>query len=176
MSFNNLSIKLNPFTQTPGFCGPACLKMILEYYGIFVSEEEIAKISFASKENGTSLNGIVKAAKHFGFKVFLKDESSLDDLKYFIIRQIPIIVDWFCEDDGHYSIVTGINDNKILFIDPGFQEDSLKEREMSVEKFLRVWFDFPGEFIKKKKELILRRMIILTPFKERFPIRGGSIK
>jgi len=48
-------IKLKPFRETPGLCGPASLKMILDYYGVSVSEEDLAKVCGASKEKGTSI-------------------------------------------------------------------------------------------------------------------------
>lgn len=152
-------IKLKPFRQTPGLCGPASLKMVFDYYGVPVSEAEIAKIAGASKEKGVSKAGLIKAAKHFGFRVFSKEKSSLSDLKYFIKIKIPVIVDWFFEDGGHYSVVVDIDKKNIVFRDPSFK--SL--RKMPIEKFLRVWFDFPGKFIKNQKDLILRLILVVTP-------------
>ena len=104
-------LKLKPFCQTAGLCGPASLKIVLAYYGVSVSESKIAKIAGASKEKGAWL---IKAAKHFGFQVFSKENSSPADIKYFIKKKIPVIVDWFLEDDGHYSVAVDI-DKKILF-------------------------------------------------------------
>jgi predicted double-glycine peptidase len=153
-------IKLKPFRQRPGLCGPASLKMVFDYYGVQVLEAEIAKIAGASKEKGASIKGLIKAAKHFVFNVFLKELSSLTDLKYFVKRKIPVIVDWFFEDEGHYSVVVDIDKKNVVIMDP-----SLKGlRKMPIEKFLRVWFDFPGKFIKNSKDLILRRILVITPF------------
>jgi len=154
-------IKIKPFRQRPGLCGPASLKMVFDYYGVQVSEDEIAKIAGATKEKGISKEGLVRAVKHFGFQVFSKEKSSLSDLKYFVKRKIPVIVDWFWEDEGHYSVVVNIDKKNIVLRDP-----SLKGlRKMSIEKFFRVWFDFPGKFIKNSKDLILRRILVITPFK-----------
>ena len=69
-------IKLKPFRQRPGLCGPASLKMVMDYYGVSVSEAEIAKIAGASKEKGTSFEGLIKAAKRFGFYVFMSGEEN----------------------------------------------------------------------------------------------------
>ena len=154
-------IKLKPFRQTPGLCGPASLKMVFDYYGVRVSEAEISKIAGASKEKGVSKEGLNKAAKHFGFQVFSKEKSTLSDLKYFIKKGIPVIVDWFFEDEGHYSVVVDIDKQNIVFRDPSFKG----LRRLPIEKFLRVWFDFPGKFIKNPKELILRRILVVTPRK-----------
>jgi len=154
-------IKLKPFRQTPGLCGPASLKMVFDYYGVSVSEAEISKIAGATKEKGTSIAGLIKAAKHFGFKVFSKERSTISDLKYFIKRKILVIVDWFFEDEGHYSVVIDINKKNIVLMDPTLEGI----RKFSAEKFLRVWFDFPGKFIKSQKDLVLRLMLVVTLFK-----------
>jgi len=163
-------IKLKPFHQTPGFCGPASLKMVLDYYGISVSEAEIAGISGASREKGTPIEGLIKAARHFGFQVFLKKNSTLDDLRYFVKREIPVIVDWFLEDEGHYSVVVDIDKKNIVLMDPFLKRVFIyvRKRKMPLEKFFKVWFDFPGKFIKTPGDLVLRLMLVVTPSKKSF--------
>lgn len=169
-------IKLKPFRQTPGLCGPASLKMVLDYYGVSVSEAKLAEIAGASRKKGTSKEGLIKAAKYFGFHVFSKEKSSLKDLKYFIKRQIPVIVDWFFEDAGHYSVVVDINKKNVVLMDPTLRKLLIyvRRRKIPTETFLRVWFDFPGDFIKNSKDLILRLMLVVIPFKEKFPIKEGK--
>lgn len=142
-------------------CGPATLKIYFHYYGVFASEKEIAKIAGTTNEKGTSLDGMLKAAEHFGFNAFTKKNSTLDDLRYYINKKIPVIVDWFCEDDGHYSIVVGINKKDVILRDPS----SWRIKKMPIDKFLRVWFDFPGNYIEKSDDIIIRLMIVLTPKK-----------
>ncbi len=158
-------IKLKPFRQTPGFCGPASLKMVMDYYGVSVSETEIAKVAGATQEKGTSIGGLIKAAKHFGFNALLKRNSSLVDLSYFIKKKIPVIVDWFSEDDGHYSVVVDVDKNNVVLMDPALRKllIYIRRRKFSKETFLRIWFDFPGKFIKNPKDLVLRLMLVITP-------------
>lgn len=154
-------IKIKPFRQTAGLCGPASLKMVLDFYGVSASESEIAKIAGATKEKGISKKGLIKAAKHFGFRVFSKERSSLRDLRYFIKRKIPVIVDWFFEDDGHYSVVVDIDKKSVFLMDPSLEKEGL--RKMPIEKFFRVWFDFKGKFIRNPKDLVLRLILAVTP-------------
>ena len=168
-------IKLKPFRQTPGFCGPASLKMVLDYYGVSVSEAKLAKIAGATREKGTPIKGLIKAAKYFGFQVFLKEKSTPSDLRYFIKRKIPVIVDWFFEDEGHYSVVVDVDQKNIVLMDPTLRKILIyiRRRKFSIEKFLRVWFDFPGNYIKTPKDLVLRLMLVVIPLKEKFPIKKG---
>lgn len=163
-------IKLKPFRETPGLCGPASLKMVMDYYNVSVSEADIAKAAGATKEKGTSIKGLIKAAKHFGFKVLLKENSSLEYLEYFIKRKIPVIVDWFSEDDGHYSVVVDIDKENVVLMDPALRKllIYIRRRKFSRETFFRIWFDFPGKVIKKPQDLILRLMLVITPSKIHF--------
>jgi ABC-type bacteriocin/lantibiotic exporter with double-glycine peptidase domain len=153
-------IKIKPFRQSPGLCGPASLKVVMDYYGVFVSEKEIAEAAGATKEKGVSLPGLIKAAKHFNFKTFSKKNGSLQDLEKFLSKKIPVIVDWFLEDDGHYSVVVDIGRKNILLSDPSLDGG---KRKILRETFLKLWFDFPGEMINRPKDLILRSMLVITP-------------
>lgn len=158
-------IRLKSHNQKPGMCGISSLKMVLNYWGAVVSEDELAKIAGASKENGTSKEGLAKTAQHFGFNVLIKEDSSLADLRYYIKKKVPVIVNWFLTDDGHYSVVVDIDQNNIYLADPALRKllISANIRKMSCNKFQRLWFDFPGDYLKKREDVILRLMIVITP-------------
>ena len=152
-------LKIKSFRQTAGLCGPASLKIVMDYYGVSISEAKIAKLGGSSIKKGTPIKGLIKAAKHFGFKSFSKKNSSFSDIKYFIKKGIPVIIDWFLEDEGHYSVVVDINKKSIVLMDPSLAG----KRKIALEKFLRLWFDFPGKLIKTPKDLILRQILVVTP-------------
>lgn len=155
-------IPLKPFRQTPGYCGPACLVMIFDYYGIKMTEKEIAKKAGSIRSIGTNTKGLVKVAKELGFKTILKDNADIKDLKSFIKKEIPVIVDWFSpegEPDGHYSVVVNIDKQNIYLQDPELGH----LRSLNLQVFKRLWFDFPGNFIKSSNDLVLRRMLAVHP-------------
>ena len=159
-------IKLKPFRQTPGFCGPASLKMVLDYYGISVSEKELARMARYSEKKGTSISGLRRAARRFGLYSFAKDNCSLKDLEFYIKKKIPVIVDWFFEDDGHYSVVVNINKKEVVLMDPVLRKVLIfvRRRRFPLDVFFRIWFDFPGDYINKKSSLSLRSMVVIAPF------------
>jgi ABC-type bacteriocin/lantibiotic exporter with double-glycine peptidase domain len=166
ISKRNLTIiGLKPVRQSPGLCGPAALRVVLKYYGLEVSEKKLAKLAGASQRKGTTIEGLIKAAKALGFKVLLKDNSSLSELTYFIKQKMPVIVDWFDQDDGHYSVVSRLMGNRIFLMNSSSLPAEVKEISMPTSKFMRIWFDFPGSYLKDKKEIILRRMIVLIPIR-----------
>jgi predicted double-glycine peptidase len=132
--------------------------MVLNYFGVNKSEKELAKLCNSSKERGTKSEDIVKAAKKFGFKSFIKDHCDFKDIRKYVLKQkIPIIVNWFSEYDGHYSVIVDIDSENIYLQDP--EIGHLKAIEL--KHFKRVWFDFPTKFLKSKNELNIRRIIII---------------
>ena len=160
-------LKVKPFRESfHGGCGPASLKMVLDYYGVKISEKEIFKMCGTTKELGTSAENIKKAAKKLGFKTEIKDHSAFSDIQYWLGKKVPIIVDWFTRGrndytdsdiaDGHYSVVVGLDKEFIYLQDPELG----KIRKLKKEDFMTVWFDFKGKYIKQD-ELVIRQVIAI---------------
>lgn len=109
-------LKVKPFKQSKaGYCGPASLKMVLDFYRIKKTEKELIKICGATPRYGMGANGFRRAAKKFSFKILIKDFADFSDIKFYLKKKIPVIVDWFSVDNGHYSVAVGI-DSKKTFI------------------------------------------------------------
>jgi len=161
-------LKVQPFQETlnASMCGPASLKIVLSYYGIEKSEQEIAKLCKSDKDLGVNDKTIKKAAEKFGLKVIIKNNSNLSDIKKWLDKKAPVIVNWFTRGrkdyadsevaDGHYSVVAGIDEQFIYLQDPEIG----KMRKIKRHDFMRVWFDFKGDYIKPK-ELIIRQIIVI---------------
>jgi len=152
-------LPIKPFRQRPGYCGPACLKMVLEYYGIKKTEREVARLAGTTARWGTPATGLVKAVKSFGLKGKVKDNADLSDVRKYISKKIPVIVNWFSTDEGHYSVVVGIDEKFIYLQDP----ELASVRKLDLVTFKRVWFDFHGDFIKQKSDIVLRRLVVVLP-------------
>lgn len=152
-------LKVKPYEQTAGWssCGPVSLKMILDFYGIKESEKKLVKICRTTKSRGTGLEGFKRAAKYFNLKIFVKDFSDFSDINFYLKKNIPVIVDWFSVDGGHYSVAVGLDQKNIYLADPEFGK--IKKNEKKI--FKRVWFDFRGDYLRRKKDLIVRRIIVI---------------
>jgi predicted double-glycine peptidase len=95
-----------------------------------------------------------------GFNVFLKNNSTIDEIISYIDSEIPVVVDWFCGDppEGHSSVVIGY-DNKNLFILDPFLEDM---RVVNKVDFTRCWFDFT-EVPISPENMYVGQIIVITP-------------
>lgn len=161
-------LPIQPFRETlyKGYCGPASLKMILQYYGIEKTEAELVKLMGINNDQGTDAEKIQKTAKSFGLKCDLKNNSDFQDIEKYLDQKIPIIANWFTRGrndypdsaiaDGHYSVVVGLDKNFIYLQDPEIG----KIRKIQKDDFKRVWFDFKGKYIRPN-ELIIRQIIAI---------------
>lgn len=161
-----LMLDVKPFQETlnRGFCGAASLKIVLDYYGLEKSEKELSELIGIESDIGADDKDIVRVAKSFGFNAHIKNESDFSDIEAWLKKGVPVIADWFtrgrtdypdsAKADGHYSVVCGLDDKNIYLQDP--EIGGL--REMARDDFMKVWFDFSGEYIKADG-LILRQLI-----------------
>ncbi len=163
-----MMLKVKPFQETlhKNMCGPASLKILLDYYGVKKTEEELAVLCKTSNDLGTDDKGIKSAAEKLGFKVKIKNNSNFKDIDKWLKRGVPVIVDWFTRgrsdyadyevSTGHYSVVAGFDSKYIYLHDPEIG----KIRKLKKEYFMQVWFDFTGKYIKPN-ELIIRQLIAI---------------
>lgn len=161
-------LNLEPFQETLhcGMCGAASLLIVLKYYSIEKSEQELALMLDVDSELGTDSASIKRVAESFGLKVEIENECTFENIEKWLDREIPVIVDWFTRGrcdysesevaDGHYSVVAGLDDKYIYLQDPEIG----KLRKIAREDFLRVWFDFEGELIESEG-LIIRQLIAI---------------
>ena len=170
MNTENL-LPINSFQETlhGGYCGPATLKMVLEYWGINKSEEEIAIACNRDPELGTDDASLKKAAESYGLEVEIENNASFDSIQCWLDRRVPVIVNWFSRGrsdygdeevpDGHYSVVIGLDGTYIYLQDP--EIGSLRKLER--DDFMRVWFDFKPAHITSWDDLIIRQLIAVYP-------------
>lgn len=162
-------LPVKPFQETlhGGYCGPASLKIITDYYGLDKTEAELSQICNKDEELGTDDKSIKEAAEELGFKVKIKNNAEYKDIEEWLKKEVPVIVNWFTrgrydypEDevaDGHYSVVMGLDDEFIYLQDP----EVGRMRKIDREDFYRVWFDFSSEYIEKWEDMILRQIIVI---------------
>ena len=103
-----------PLTRQPDAmdCGPACLKMVAEYYGRHYSLDTLREETFIGRE-GVSLLGISRAAEKIGMRT-VGGRLTYEDLKE--KAPLPCIVHW---NQNHFVVVYKIRGKKVFAADPG---------------------------------------------------------
>ena len=132
--------------------------MVLGFLGLKITEKRLADITGCTPSRGTGARDLVRAAQKLGFRARIKDFSELDDIHEWVNRRkIPVIVDWFAFEGGHYSVVSGIDKENIYLEDPSLGH----RRALKLSTFKRLWFDFPKDYLTSRNDLIIRRLIII---------------
>lgn len=107
-------MKRFPNTRQPDAmdCGPACLKMVTEYYGRHYSLDTLREETFIGRE-GVSLLGISRAAEKIGMRT-VGGRLTFEDLKD--KAPLPCIVHW---NQNHFVVVYKMRGKKVFVADPG---------------------------------------------------------
>ena len=151
-----MTMEITPINEREGQCGVATLKMLLKKFGIEKTTEEIHEL-LEFKNNGTSAEQMVSAAQKAGLNAFVMESGTIGILKSFTDIGFPVAVDWFSEDDGHWSIITKVTDKSVWMIDP----EGARIRRFTHEKFLRIWFDYHHEYPLHSMDFVIRQMVII---------------
>jgi predicted double-glycine peptidase len=108
--------------EEPHWCGPACLSMVLRYWGLNITQQEIAEEIYDPESQGTATEFMATYARERGFEV--EDfHGSIDDIKSWLRDGVPLIVIQkfvVMSEDLHYRVVVGYNESSqtIITYDP----------------------------------------------------------
>lgn len=145
-------------------CGAAALATILRYqHGEEVTERDVALGLIARDEylrdpnllrirQGFSLLDLKRFVETLGYRGTGYGRLILGDL----IERAPIIVPIDTTGYNHFVVFRGVRGNRVLLADPAYGN-----RTMTVNRFLRVWIDFPG--IGKVGFVVERRDGLIPP-------------
>lgn len=120
-------------------CGPACLKMITQYYDIDKSLDELKQFSSFDEAIGTSLLGLSEALDSLGMEN-LGVSITYEDLLY--NAPLPAIVHW---KGNHFVVVYKISGTKVWVADP-----AIGAIEYSKDEFTINWLNSIKEKISKQ--------------------------
>jgi predicted double-glycine peptidase len=146
------------YKQTPGLCGPASIRIALSHYGIQKSEKELAELSKATPQDGTSYNDLKVALRSFGINIEeyrnLDIKESMKKLRKSTKKNRPVVVCWMKIEDvsrlfisrkrrsllmdcSHYSVVRKVGKTFVYILDPS----ESKELKVTHDYFLARWWD-----------------------------------
>lgn len=181
--------KIRWVEQREAYCGPATLEMLFSFYGETITQDDIVE-TLGVKDSivqdvGTSILQLSQAVNDLApdYTLMVKYNSCLDDLIWLTCDLLlPAGVEWrgrFLEPDGrvweegHYSVVTGIDSERKLLhiIDPEPKDVLTPNDQIGFGEFERRWWDdnriwLPGSNSGVKETIRNRRMIfVLIPEK-----------
>jgi hypothetical protein len=125
------------FPQEDYQCGPSSLAGIMNYWGISVTPDEIAREIFSETARGTLTVDMVIYAQKKGLQAS-QYKGALPDLKKSISAGYPVIVlvDYgiYLYQVNHFMVVVGYDDNGII-VNTGKEAN----KSISEKDFLKTW-------------------------------------
>jgi len=124
-------------------CGPACLRMVLEYWN-FQQDEVSLSMLCGTTIAGTGLAEIAEAARKLGFEAEWKRNAKFNELTNALTRGVPAmtIVDARLLHDiemplpvGHLIVIIAIAANTIFYHDP----EAGREQNVPRQIFIQAW-------------------------------------
>jgi ABC-type bacteriocin/lantibiotic exporter with double-glycine peptidase domain len=139
-------------------CGVSSAQAILAYYGFDFRENQLLDFLDVSKENGTTVESLLRLYKKVGLQVVARNGLTIDNLKVCIDKgypvqllvqawaEDPLTVDWTKEENGHYVVAVGYTGDTIVFEDPSTFGRAILTREALMER----WHcrDDEGDFVQ----------------------------
>ena len=126
-------IKLKHLRQREAYsCVPACVRMLLQYYGDGRTEEDLC-VLLGCMPYGTSAEGVARVSG-LGYEVELR-YSTFEELKALIDAGQPVMVfvrtgglDYWSEDCPHAVVVVGYDEDSVYIDDPYFEDAPQRTR------------------------------------------------
>ena len=113
----------------PNDCGPTCLAMVAAYFGHIHSIEALSELA-ETKQDGTSLEGLIRAASGIGLA-----SRGVRVSRAAIHRvPLPVIAHWSENERNHFVVVFEASGSKITIGDP-----AVGLREIESPEFQRSW-------------------------------------
>lgn len=160
--------KLGPLALEPlaqegdSTCGPACLRMILDFFGRTYrgkpySEKKLVELCNCKYE-GTEHADLIMGAQAAGASVFVKENGTIDELRHFVLKErLPVLVGWWNGpertvaqvqhdhelDEGHFSVVIHVTRTHVWLADPWIIDPKDEDkggagiRKVPIRQFMR---------------------------------------
>ncbi len=122
----------------PYTCGPASLKILLDFFGKKIPQNRLSILCKANSKDGTSPRNMIKTTKKFGFKITQKFNAKIKDIENYLKKGFPVMVAYQAWGGGHYSIIRGFNQKYFNFSDPAIDRGY---RNINKKLFYKRWHD-----------------------------------
>lgn len=172
---------------TDSHCGPAVIQMLYSNLGLDIKQRDIASAAGVKDKifvYGTTIPEMMQAVASLtpDLTFWYKNLSTKEELDFVINKvKYPVGVGWQGifyeyedEDDGHYSVATGINiPEDIIYLADPFIIFAGRDRRIKLHAFLKRWWDVNEIVNPATKEVTHQAddqvMFVITPKDEVFP-------
>jgi ABC-type bacteriocin/lantibiotic exporter with double-glycine peptidase domain len=118
-------------------CGPSALSSVFLYYGINITQQEIANYCYTDALKGSLITDLKAFAEKKGFLTIF-ETGDMEDIKKQILLKRPVIVlvdlGFWIFTKPHYIVIYGFDEEGFL-THTGYE----KERKLNYNYFENIW-------------------------------------
>lgn len=145
-------------------CVPTSLSICLRANGVRPEESTVAVVNEvlgARPMKGASWEQVLAAAQHFGMRATLVVPCTVEQLKAWTDRGVPVIISWNPEgrDWSHASVVFDVQDGRIHIADPNIPNPKQTVRVVTEEEFYSRWFEKWPQYLVRRPACAIEREI-----------------
>lgn len=119
---NKILLNIKGVKQKTNCCGPACLSMILSFYGYNVKQSQIKKECQVGRQRGMYTRQAIAYLKNHGISCSMEKKVDID--KYFR-KPRPLLLGF----EHHFVLMVGLINGHIIVIDPATGRKSIVGRD-----------------------------------------------
>jgi ABC-type bacteriocin/lantibiotic exporter with double-glycine peptidase domain len=116
-------------------CGVAVLRAVVKMTGAEIDQDKLVDIVKPSEEKGTSVNKLFAMIQKVDADAKLLKNPSVDRLRSMIAKKTPVITCMQAYSEGHWVIVTGVDEKYVHLHDP-YTGDT---RKVSIDDLDKRW-------------------------------------
>jgi ABC-type bacteriocin/lantibiotic exporter with double-glycine peptidase domain len=144
-------LKVPHFRQeTDGLCPPACVQMVLAYWGLSHSQSELVQWLGTRPHIGTPHRHINRL-RSAEIDVFYAADGSTETLHVYLERGLPVIVfvqvaelpHWQGHSARHALVVIGMEDTSVVVLDPAASPGPIR---VPLDDFLLAWEEMDATY------------------------------
>lgn len=152
-----------PVRQKTQFsCVVASLAMALRAVGISCDEDSVNEMLGAVPGRGSSWDQAISAAQYFGARVTLVCPSTIEQIRSWTDRGIPVLIGWCPEGRpwGHASCVFDVTPTgSVLVADPNIPDPDETVRNVPRKEFYQKWYEPGDKFLTRRTAMAVERDI-----------------
>lgn len=135
--------------STPWTCGPAAMKIVLDYLRWPLSENYLVKLCRTTPSKGADPADIVRAAEKLGFEAYDEEKMTVPRIKKLIRNGTPIIANFQFKPklgEGHYAVIIGFSRDEFILSDPA---ENKGYRRVKIKEFLKQWYELEDKTVRQ---------------------------
>ena len=132
--FINLPMPYTKQGKNSGNCGPCCLKMLADYYGVKKKDGQKYSVPSLNRlcqvvfDYGCEKSDMARVLKRLGLK---RKKIKLNQISKSLTRKKPILGLFIDESgEGHYALIKGVKNEKLIFHDSYWGKNITRDKKI----------------------------------------------